>query len=289
MNAARAAACPLCDAPDTRVRAVLDAIPVRRCASCGFQFAARADVVATRGVDDAFYTRDYFDGRDSSGYAAYEATGATLSRNADRQLARLLRGGPDRERLLEVGSGGGHFLRAAAAAFTHVVGVEICPGICRPVPSNGIVLERALESVTVEDCRGPATAIAMWDVIEHFADPRAAMARIGALAGPQCRLVLSTGDVSSVVARVMGSRWRLLTPLEHYSFFDPASVERLLRTGGFTVERITRQWKWVPVCLVVAQLGRMTGVGRQAWTRVPPSWRVPLTLGDVMVVEARRT
>lgn len=245
-------------------------------------------MVATRGSDQTFYSRDYFDGRTDSGYAAYEATGATLARNAERQLTTMLRGQPRRDLLLEVGSGGGHFLRAAAASFTRVVGVEICPGICRPVPDNGRVLERPLEAVTLNDCGAPATAIALWDVIEHFSDPRAAIARLAALAAPHARLVLSTGDADSAVARALGRQWRLMTPLEHYSYFTPRTIARLLAEGGFVVERVSRQWKWVPVCLIAAQLGRMTGVGRHAWTSVPPSWRVPMSLGDVMVIEARR-
>ncbi len=282
------APCPLCDHP-AAARYVVDRIPVRHCRACGFLFAAAGDVRTARGTDAAFYSPDYFHGRDDSGYAAYLATAPTLRRNAARQVRAVLRSGADRACLLELGSGGGHFLHAVAPHFRRVVGIEICAGICeRPLPPNATLFEQPVEQVRVTDIGGPVTAIALWDVVEHLADPRGTVRWLGSTAAPGCRLLLTTGDVSSLLARVMGQRWRLMTPREHYGFFDPRTIARLLAAGGFEVTRVRHPWKWVPACLAAAQMGRMAGAFRRAWTRVPASWRVPVNLGDVMLVEATR-
>ncbi|MEA3246469.1 MAG: class I SAM-dependent methyltransferase [Gemmatimonadota bacterium] len=266
-----------------------DHIPVRRCGACGFRFAAADDVRAARGTDAEFYAPDYFDGRDDSGYAAYLATAPTLRRNAARQLAAVLRSGAGCECLLELGSGGGHFLHAAARHFGRVYGIEICEGICeRPLPPNATLFERPVEQVSAAEIDGPVTAIALWDVVEHLADPCATVRWLGRVAAPGCRLLLTTGDVSSPLARLMGRRWRLMTPREHYGYFDPATIARALAAGGFEVTRVRHPWKWVPACLALAQLGRMTGLLMNAWRLVPETWRVPMTLGDVMLVEATR-
>ena len=131
--------------------------------------------------------------------------------------------------------------------------------------------------------------VTLWDVIEHFPDPRAVMELLGRLAAPGCLIFLTTGNVASPIAHMLGKHWRLITPLEHYSFFAPATMRRLLATAGFRTERITSPWKWVPVVLIAAQLERMLGEGQRAWRWIPRSWRVPLTLGDVMFVQGRRT
>jgi SAM-dependent methyltransferase len=253
-------------------------------------FAPAESVVAVRGTDDTFYSLDYFEGRADSGYAAYSETGAVLERNAAHHLGIVLGSHPARGCLLEVGSGGGQFLERAAPHFTRVYGVEICAGICtRALPPNVTLFERRLESVLPEELAAPADVIVLWDVIEHFPDPKSVVELLGRLAAPGCLIFLTTGNIASPLARLIGKRWRLMTPLEHYSFFAPATMRRLLAAGGFRAERITSTWKWVPLVLMAAQLGRMLSARRLSWRWVPRSWRVPLTLGDVMLVRGRRT
>jgi SAM-dependent methyltransferase len=261
---------------------------VCECAACGFVFAPAEAVTAVRGTDEAFYSLDYFDGRPDSGYAGYSGTVGALEGNAAHLLDRVLAAGPGRRCLLEIGSGGGQFLAAAAAHFERVYGVEICAGICsRVLPANVTLFERRLESIQPSELAVLADVVVMWDVIEHFPDPAAVMELIGKLAVPGCLIFLTTGNVASPVARLLGKRWRLMTPLEHYSYFAPVTIAKAAARGGFRIEDISSGWKWVPVVLIAAQLARMTGVGRFSWRWIPRSWRLPLTLGDVMFVRGR--
>jgi SAM-dependent methyltransferase len=253
-------------------------------------FAPAGAVVAVRGTDDAFYSVDYFDGRADSGYAAYSETRGVLERNAAHLVGEVLAARPAQGCLLEVGSGGGQFLELAAPHFARAYGVEICAGICtRVLPDNVTLFERRLETILPAELAAQADVIVLWDVIEHFPDPAAVMELLGRMAAPGCLIFLTTGNIASPLAQLLGKRWRLMTPLEHYSFFAPATMRSAAAAGGFRVERITSPWKWVPVVLIAAQLGRMFGVGQFAWRWVPRSWRVPLTLGDVMLVRARRS
>jgi SAM-dependent methyltransferase len=282
--------CPLCGHRPATVRFKRSGIPVCACGACGFVFAPAGAVIATRGPDDVFYSLDYFDGRADSGYAAYTDTLGALERNAAHLLDAVLAARSARGCLLEVGSGAGQFLERAGPHFTRVYGVEICAGICtRALPSNVTLFERRLETILPSEMTAPADVIVLWDVIEHFPDPVAVMELLGRLAGPGCLIFLTTGNVASPLARLLGKRWRLMTPLEHYSFFAPSTIRKAAAAGGFQIEQITSPWKWVPLVLVAAQLGRMFGAGRFAWRWVPRSWRVPLTLGDVMLVRGRHT
>lgn len=281
--------CPLCQRAGAPVLYQKDGIPVCRCGACCLVFAPSSEVVAVRGEDDTFYSLDYFNGRPRSGYVGYSETADALAATARRLLSTVLAARPSLDCLLEIGSGGGQFLAAAAPHFGRVYGVEICEGICtRPLAPNVTLFERKLESIRSDELGAKATVIVMWDVVEHFREPREAIAMLGDLAAPGCLLFLTTGNVASAVARLMGRHWRLMTPLEHYSFFSPRTIALLLEEGGFRLETVSSPWKWVPVCLIAAQLGRMAGVARNAWRRIPPSWRVPMKLGDTMLVQARR-
>jgi SAM-dependent methyltransferase len=252
-------------------------------------FAPADAVVAVRGTDDAFYSLDYFDGRPDSGYADYSETGPALEANAAQLLGKVLAAAPARGCLLEIGSGAGHFLAAAAPHFTRVYGVEICAGICtRVLPGNVTLFERRLETILPSELAVPADVIVLWDVIEHFADPGAVMELLGRLAAPGCLIFFTTGNVASPLAGLLGKRWRLMTPLEHYSFFAPSTIARVAARGGFRIEQVRSGWKWVPVVLIAAQLARMAGARRFTWRWIPRSWRLPLTLGDVMFARGRR-
>lgn len=279
--------CPICGDGDVRLLFQKDEINVCRCHACTFVFAPAESVVAARGTDEEFYSINYFQGREGSGYANYLETTPTLQANARALLQRLQRLSPPKNCLLEIGSGAGHFLQQASPLFERVYGVEICAEICLQPPSSNIrIFPVSVTDLRAEMLAVPPTVIALWDVIEHFQDVRASMKLLADLAAPGCHLVLTTGNIASAYARFAGKNWRLMTPLEHYSYFAPLTITRLLEDIGFRVVAIKSPWKWVPLCLIVNQLERMGRLPSKTWKRVPPSWSIPLSLGDVMFVQA---
>jgi SAM-dependent methyltransferase len=78
---------------------------------------------------------------------------------------------------------------------------------------------------------GSYDVIVMLDVIDHFRDPRASVARAFELLSPGGLLVIETGDLGAPWARLLGERWY---------FFDPAVVdeERKFRAGRPPVGRL---------------------------------------------------
>ena len=67
--------------------------------------------------------------------------------------------------------------------------------------------------------------ITLWDVVEHLPDPNMAFERINRALRPNGYVAFSTGDVSSVWARITGKRWQLLTPPQHLHFFSERSLQ----------------------------------------------------------------
>ena len=143
-----------------------------------------------------------------------------------------------RGHLLEVGSAYGYFLdearkrgwrvrgvepaEHAAQRARHVLGVDVAVGPLTELPVDG-------QSVDV---------VALWDVIEHVPNPRETLARAFDWLRPGGVLALSTGDIGSLVARIHGRDWSLLTPPWHQYFFSRRTMRAMLVDVGFTVVRI---------------------------------------------------
>jgi SAM-dependent methyltransferase len=139
--------------------------------------------------------------------------------------------------------------------------------------------------------------VVLWDTIEHVRDPAGVLHRASAALRPGGVLALSTGDVTSLCARLSGPRWHLFNLPEHLYFFSPAALQRLLARVGCVVVRITREVNWLPVRYLLERVRKSPGdlgnVMRHAAALLMSSplahTVVPATLGDVLGVYAVKT
>ncbi len=134
---------------------------------------------------------------------------------------------------------------------------------------------------------GHVDVIVLFDVIEHLPNPRETLALCHEYLNPGGIIVITTGDFGSVVAKLTGVKWRLMTPPQHLWFFTQESV-RLMSAGlGLSVEHVDHPWKIVPASLIAFQLRRMLGLrsaGGAATSRVG----VPVNLFDAMRIVLRK-
>lgn len=163
-------------------------------------------------------------------------------RSALAWLARATGGG----RLLDVGIGSGLLLHLAAEAGFRPLGVEI----------SADAAERARAEFGVDVWVGdferfpthePVDALVMADVLEHTADPRrfldhaARVLRPGGalfLAVPNRRsTVFWTADLLARIPPLADIARRLYVP-NHYTYFTPATLVRLVREVGFEVAQV---------------------------------------------------
>jgi ubiquinone/menaquinone biosynthesis C-methylase UbiE len=133
--------------------------------------------------------------------------------------------------------------------------------------------------------------ISLWDVLEHLSDPHAAVGEIARLLRPGGRLVLTTGDVGSAVARLSGGSWHLYTLPEHLFFYTRESLRRLLAAHSLQVESMRAEASYYTLGYLAERL-RKTLLGKTA--TVPTRWpgsrfRVPVNLYDIVTVTAQRT
>ena len=160
-------------------------------------------------------------------------------------LSRLTTG----RRLLDVGVGTGLLIHLARQAGWDASGVEICAEAAERARREFDV------SVAVGDFAAAALgdgwdAITMTDVLEHTFDPRAFLERARERLAPggglyvtvpnHRSLVYLTADWLGKIPGGGGVADRLYVP-NHYTYFTPATLTRLVRDVGFEVVAVERE------------------------------------------------
>jgi len=141
-------------------------------------------------------------------------------------------------RLLEVGSGGGHFLAAAQAAGYEVAGIEPDPDRAQRVAERlrvNIICAR-LEDLNYSGER--FDIVYHCNLLSHFPDPVAALRKMQALLSPSGILAFEVGILAGISPLWYGLIGSLGYP-QHRWFYSEGSLRGLLRKAGLRIERIT--------------------------------------------------
>ncbi len=199
-----------------------------RCPRCGLIFYTGG----TEGVD--LYGHDYFAGGE---YFDYLADKRVIQRNFSRQIPRLLRLAP-RGRLLEVGSAYGFFLELAGAHW-EVLGIEVsAQGVRHARETLGVPSLQA-DFLDLPDEPQAYDLICMWDTVEHLRYPVRYIEKAARWLKPGGALVMTTGDIGSLLARFRKQRWRLIHPPTHLFYFSEATLRSAVEKFTLRVTEVT--------------------------------------------------
>ncbi|MEO2168745.1 MAG: class I SAM-dependent methyltransferase, partial [bacterium] len=228
---------------------------IARCTAC------RVEYVTEPRPHRVDYDADYFSAQAPDGYASYLEDRGLIQENFARRLQwlKLLRSGG---RLLDVGAAYGLFVSVANDAGFDATGVE-------PAHACAEFAARELGATVVpgriEDVELPLGSfdiVTMFDVIEHFENPCAAVLRAHELLRPDGVLVIETGDLEAACARVCGRHWYFYDPPQHLTFFGRQSLSRMLDGAGFGPPlAIGHLGRRVSMRNFAFQLGRALGSG----------------------------
>jgi SAM-dependent methyltransferase len=235
-------ACRACGAAALSHRYTVDLFDLLTCQRCS---SMTTDYQMTSTAAGAFYDEGYYRAGD---YVDYVGCAPFIKRNFrrfSRRLSQTHRGG----RLLEVGCAYGFFLEVAAAAWD-VYGIDVSAAAvagCSPTLTGRVTCGDLLTYPTPTQRFDWVVA---WDTIEHLENPIAYTKRFWEMLNPGGHVALTTGDVGSIVARMQGRSWRLLTPPSHLTFFSRTGMQQLLNRAGFCDVKITttgysRSWDFM--------------------------------------------
>jgi SAM-dependent methyltransferase len=255
-----AVACELCNAP---AQHVFDArgFPMYRCDRCRYAFTAPppADIAS-------IYGDDYFAGNgDGAGYPDYIAEGVWLRKRGLR-YGELLRRHRPAGRVLDVGAAAGFILQGYVDAGWRGSGVE----------PNASMAAYARERLKVDvrtgtlDSLDPAErfdAISFVQVVAHFPDPKAALARALEVTEPGGLWLFETWNSASLTARALGRSWHGYAPPSAVRALSPHALDTLVKPFGFALVELGRPRKVIDARhakAVLTAVGRTSALARGA-------------------------
>jgi len=138
--------------------------------------------------------------------------------------------------LLDVGCFKGFFVYSAAHRGWVAMGTEVSrPAVQFARRQLGLTVEQG-DLLNLERFhRGQFDVITLFDVIEHLSRPDRYVRRAYRLLRPGGLLYLETPNVRALPRYLLGKRWTIFHRLHRY-YFQPETIDRLLRKAGF--ERI---------------------------------------------------
>lgn len=178
-----------------------------------------------------------------------------------RRLKILARFLPSPEaRVLDAGCATGDFLLAAKTKY-QMHGCDISPfavDVARkknPDVADNIFVAN-LDALALKGAM--YDAVCLWDVIEHLWDPFAVCNALASIIKPSGFVLVSTPDIGSVTARLMGRRWAFMTPPEHMGFFSSKSSRHLFEKAlSFRIVHREVAGKWANLGFLVYKLRRV--------------------------------
>jgi len=203
-----------------------------KCTNCSF-VTANLDIYK---LDfNNIYDESYFKG---SEYLNYPLEKSIIQKNFAKRLNHITRkiNKKDISNVLEIGCAYGFFGELISKYFkgTHYTGIDISKEAINYGKNN---LGLNLHSVDYLDYKSDEdiSDIFMWDVIEHLPEPDKVIAKASTELMNNGRLILTTGDIDSYLARLQKKKWRLIHPPSHLHYFSKKTISQLLRKNNFQV------------------------------------------------------
>jgi 2-polyprenyl-3-methyl-5-hydroxy-6-metoxy-1,4-benzoquinol methylase len=194
-------------------------------------------------------------------------------------------------RLLDVGCSVGVFLGLAQESGWEVQGVEASEWSAAQARERGFRVHNELfEQVELPE-RG-FDVVCFWDVLEHVPSPTAALAKARRLLRPGGLLVVSTPDIASVSARLLGRRWWFVER-DHIYYYSAATLQEQLRRSGFEPKSRHAVLRTYPMRYLLRKLGaylpRSAGLMERLVDRLGlGGWNMAIPSGQVTLIAARR-
>jgi len=182
--------------------------------------------------------------------------------------------------MIEIGSAFGFFLDLARRRGWKAYGYETSEYASMIARTKYHQDVKTVDFLT-DDTKTKANVICMFDTIEHLLKPSLYIEKISDTLKDGGGLVITTGDISSWVARVSGKKWRMIVPPLHIYYYSRTTITTLLEQYGFKILSISNESKYQNLNSI---LKYQFGINKKAVPQLP----VKINIGDIMQVVAKK-
>ena len=235
--------CPLCTSTAISFRfSATDHLVSRqtfslyKCSDCYFQFTADYPPENEAG---RYYESDDYISHTNSERTLFDKTYQLVRKIMLRRKVSLVRKvtGLQQGRILDIGSGTGHFLAGMKNEGWETMGIEINEKTRKYANSKFDLDTQRPENISelsdsLFDC------ITLWHVLEHFYEPFRQMEETWRLLKPGGKLIIALPNCMSYDARHYGADWAALDVPRHLWHFGPSTFRLFAQKTGFSIEKI---------------------------------------------------
>lgn len=229
--------CNLCGSESTNLLYAICGYTIVKCKNCSLVYLnprpSQSDVYS-------LYNSDYFVGAGFDPSANYfkEAENPP-SQEIERliQKIRLIQKRKGTGRLLDVGCGAGLFLNVAKNEGFKVEGADISfasSDFCK----NKFSIPVQVGELEKINFRNLFDVIHMEEVIEHLPNPKKTLSKIYELLDKDGIIVIQTGNIRSLKAKIAGKNWDYFRLPGHIYYFSPQTLCKLLEIAGFKIQKV---------------------------------------------------
>lgn len=249
--------CPHCESRERVFLFQLAADKVVRCKYCDLTYSISPPVEGT-----SFYDSGYFTGQSGeTGYQNYQVEYLSHSETFLRRLRNSEAKLGGKGRLLDYGCAYGHLGHVAAREGWDVVATDISyEAVHRAVHDYGL-------AGFVSDLSRPPLKkhafdlVTLFDVIEHVRAPKGIISTLNSLLSSQGLLHVTTPDVDSVSAHLLGAKWYHYKPQEHLLYFNRKTLRSLLESCGMQVTEMRSAPSHMTIHDILIRLRRYSNFG----------------------------
>ena len=165
---------------------------------------------------------------------------------------------PVNGKILDIGTGSGIFLREAAKLGYSATGIEPSSFLAEVGKKEGLNI---IHGTFPKDCPSEKyDAIFLTDVIEHIVDPLPMLEKLPDFLTPNGKVIVTTPDVSSIMAKIMGRRWWHYR-IAHVGYYNKVTLEKIMNRAAmrlvkwyyakwyfssrYILERLTRYFPFI--------------------------------------------
>jgi len=283
--------CPICSDSKCCFKYQKASYFIYKCANCSVHFVHPQP---SKNEILAIYDADYF--KRGNKYNRYSTNRIIERQEVVNELKNLqkIKKYKSYGKLLDCGCATGKFLYAAKKEGFDISGLEVSTSAAESA-SNLLKIE-------IENCelmqsihkQGSLDVITLWDVIEHVQNPLMVLNMANSLLKSDGILAFSTGDISSLWAKVTGKYWQLLTPPQHLFFYNQKSIKEILELSRFELLECNYIGKQVKVEFLLFKMieafGRIGNMAKAAYEISGMKGKyISMNLQDIMTCVAKKS